>query len=92
MSYTLTVNVQLEGITAPLQIHGNTVNELRELVRQLQQYDMIAAQQPQAETHGPPTCPIHHRELKASQKPGTYFCPAKDDTQPNGYCKHKVKV
>ncbi|MDP9311152.1 MAG: hypothetical protein M3R24_09730 [Chloroflexota bacterium] len=32
MSYTLTVTVKLEGITAPLQIHADTVNDLRKQV------------------------------------------------------------
>ncbi len=36
MSYTLTVTVKLEGITAPLQIHAETVNDLRKQVQQLQ--------------------------------------------------------
>lgn len=36
-----------------------------------------------------PMCPVHHKKMKESRKPGTWFCPVKDpDT--DEYCDEKV--
>lgn len=84
--YSLTVHVQLEGITAPLGISAESVNELRKAVRLLQANDMLVS--PPASTNGePPLCPVHDKPMKASKKPGAWFCSAKVG---DGYCDQKV--
>jgi hypothetical protein len=87
MSYTLTVTVRLEGVTAPLQIHAETVNELRKQVQQLQEHDLIATHlaETQAQKH---MCQYHGPMKDSTKRPGTYFCPLK---MGNGsYCKSKA--
>ncbi len=87
VSYSLTVHALIDGVTAPLQISGTSISEIRRAVRLLVANDMIApaaAAQPSA----PARCPTHGRELRPSQKPGTLFCPAKNDD--GSYCRHRV--
>jgi hypothetical protein len=70
-SYSLTVQVQLEGITAPLAISAGSVNELRKAVRLLQANGLLAVSQSTTSTAGePPICPTHHKPMKPSKKPG----------------------
>jgi len=44
---------------------------------------------PKAEpkTESPPVCPTHGTPMKASRKPGSYFCPRRGDD--GDYCPHK---
>src|SRR5262245_32302591 len=37
---------------------------------------------------GPPLCPVHHSPMKASRKPGSFFCPRQAEDG-SGYCPHK---
>ncbi len=88
MSYTLTVTVKLEGITAPLQIHAETVNDLRKQVQQLQQHDLLAthpAETPAAARH---VCEYHGPMKESTKRPGSWFCPAKMGD--GSYCKSKA--
>ncbi|HEY7180724.1 MAG TPA: hypothetical protein VIC84_04870 [Blastocatellia bacterium] len=34
------------------------------------------------------TCPTHNSTMKASQKPGTFFCPKRNED--GSYCRHKA--
>ncbi len=73
--YTLTVTVKLEGITAPLQIHADTVNDLRKHLQQLQQHDLLVAQpaapiQWSYTPEGLPICPKHGAPMKKREKQG----------------------
>ncbi len=84
--YSLTVHVQLEGITAPLAISADSVNELRKAVRLLKENGFIP-EQPASTNGEPPVCPVHHKAMKPSKKPGAWFCSAKVG---DGYCEQKV--
>ena len=46
--------------------------------------------EPHYDDQGDPCCPVHKRPLKEG-KFGLY-CPAKDDTQPRGYCSLKFNA
>ncbi len=93
--YSLTVQVQLEGITALLQIYASSMNEIRKALRALQAGSLLVhpedTRQPvessTADDDTPPICPVHNRPMKASRKPGAWFCTAKVD---DGYCDQKV--
>jgi hypothetical protein len=37
---------------------------------------------------GAPLCPVHNTPMKASQKPGTFFCSKKNDD--GSYCREKA--
>jgi len=37
---------------------------------------------------GLPTCPIHNAPMKPSQKPGSFFCPKKNDD--GSHCRQKA--
>ncbi len=87
-AYTLTVTIKLEGITAPLQIHGETVNELRERLHQLQQYDLIATHPAETPATAAHVCQYHGPMKESTKRPGTYFCPAKMGD--GSYCKSKA--
>ena len=87
-AYTLTVTIKLEGITAPLQIHGETVNELRERVQQLQQYDLIATHPAETPATQRPVCEFHGPMKESSKRPGSWFCPSKMGS--GEYCKSKA--
>lgn len=39
-------------------------------------------------SNGAPLCPAHGTPMKASRKPGTYFCPRQ--AEDGGYCPHKA--
>jgi hypothetical protein len=86
--YELTVQVQIEGLSAPLAISANSVNELRRAIRLLRENDMLAEQQPIPSTSNePPICTVHNRAMKPSKKPGAWYCSARVG---EGYCDQKV--
>ena len=87
--YTLTVQVTLDGITAPLSITADSVNEVKKALHLLDTNGMLAAQPTPAQaTDEPPRCPVHHRPMKPSKKPGAWFCSAK--VGEGSYCTEKV--
>ncbi len=90
-AYRFTVHASIEGATGPLRIEASSINDLRRAVRSLAAAGMIAdppAAAAVAQPTGPARCPHHGRELKPSQRPGTLFCPAKNDD--GSYCRHRV--
>ena len=87
VTYRFVINATIDGHTAPLSIEGASLNEIRRAVRLLASNGMLAAKnQSQAATE-PPQCPVHHKPMKPSKKPGTWFCSARVD---DGYCDQKV--
>lgn len=49
--YSVTLDAQIEGLTLPLQVHAESVNELRKAVRLLRANDMLARQPPSTGNH-----------------------------------------
>ena len=87
-TYSMTVSVTLEGITAPMAISASSVNEVRRTVRLLQANGLIAEQPATTGTSdAAPLCPDHGSAMRK----GNYgwFCPRKTET--GEYCTHKIK-
>jgi hypothetical protein len=81
------IAVELDGFPVEIEFEGKSDN-LKSLVERLK---TIGAQPPQAKPAakpGVPICPIHNTPMKASQKPGTFFCPKRTDD--GSYCKEKA--
>lgn len=85
-----TISVELDGFSVTVEAEGKAEN-LRTIVDRLK---AIGATPPakantmSAKPTGVPVCPIHHTPMKASRKPGSYFCPKRID---NGdYCPEKA--
>ncbi len=75
-SYTLTLDCTIEGLTAPLQVQADNMNELRRAVRLLQANNFLV-----------PQCPTHRRAMKPSQH-GGWYCTAKNGE--GAYCKERI--
>jgi hypothetical protein len=82
-TYTLTVPVNIDGVTAPLQIHAESMNEVRHAVRLLKENDMLVANG----NGDAPVCHVHHKPMKPSKKPNSWYCSARVG---EGYCDQKV--
>jgi hypothetical protein len=81
------IAAELDGFPIEIEMEGKADN-LKALVERLK---TIGAQPPQAKPAakpGVPICPIHNTPMKASQKPGTFFCPKRTDD--GSYCKEKA--
>jgi hypothetical protein len=84
----------LDGFPIVLEGEGRA-GDLRIIIDRLL---AIGAQPPQVQTPAParaaaekkaaPICPDHGTPMKASRKPGTWFCPRQADD--GGYCPHKA--
>ncbi len=88
MKYSFKVHVQAHGFAGDLIISSSTVNDLVKSIKLLPHAGIApitAATQPSSST---PVCPVHQRPMKASRKPGSFYCSAKvgDD-----YCQEKAQ-
>lgn len=63
---------------------GQIVARLKAMGATPQQKVTVAA----AKSAGAPVCPVHGSPMKASRKPGSYFCPKRTDD--GGYCPEKA--
>ena len=73
-TYTITVDATLEGLALPLQVHAESVNDLRKAVRLLQANGLLV-----------PQCPVHHRPMKQNSR--GWYCSAKVG---DGYCDQRA--
>ena len=85
-----TITAELDGFPVTVEAEGKA-DSLRAMVDRLK---AIGAQPPQkvatasAMPAGAPVCPVHNTPMKASRKPGSYFCPRQTDD--GTYCPEKV--
>ena len=82
-------NMTLHGFTGTLILTGETGADLAATLKAM----LAAGMSQSAPTAAPtvqaaPMCPVHHRAMKESRKPGSWFCSAKVD---EGYCDQRVK-
>jgi hypothetical protein len=85
------ITCQLRGF--PIEITGSgRAQDLKIIVDRL--FD-LGAEPPTTKASEPtkaagiPTCPTHGTPMKASRKPGSYFCPRQAEDG-SGYCPHKA--
>jgi hypothetical protein len=82
------ITAELDGFPVEIEIEGKADN-LKSLVERLK---AIGAQPPTGKASpsngSAPNCPVHHKPMKASRKPGTFYCPKRDDD--GEYCREKA--
>ena len=86
VTYRFVVTATIDGHSAPLSIEGTSINEIRRAVRLLDTNGLLNTT-PISPSDEAPRCPVHHRPMKPSKKPGAWFCSAKVG---EGYCDQKV--
>jgi hypothetical protein len=85
------ITATLDGFPIEIQGEGRP-GDLRTIVDRLKAISATPPQRSQAVTAEPtkktaPLCPDHGTPMKASRKPGTWFCPRQTDD--GGYYPHK---
>lgn len=83
------ITCEIDGFSVELEAEGKADN-LKALIERLKQ---IGAQPPtgRAGAKSPdsaPRCQIHNKLMKPSRKPGTFFCPGRNDD--GSYCTEKA--
>jgi hypothetical protein len=81
------ITAELEGFAVEIELEGRADN-LKAVIERLK---AIGAQPPTGKaspSNGTPLCPIHHKPMKPSRKPGTFYCPKRDDD--GEYCREKA--
>ena len=93
-SAKFSITASIDGFPITVEVEGKA-DALRGMIDRLK---AIGAQPPQVQTPaqseptnvaGVPTCPIHGTKMKASRKPGSFFCPRQAEDG-NGYCPEKA--
>jgi hypothetical protein len=87
-----TIGASLEGFPISIEVEGNA-NKLRAMIDRLKAIgaeppQVAAAVQVESAKRAAPICPDHGTPMKASRKPGAFFCPRQTDD--GGYCTHKA--
>lgn len=86
-----TITATLDGFPIAIEAEGKA-SDLRALVDRLKSIGaeppQIAPAQSEPTKKVAPVCPDHGTQMKASRKPGAYFCPRQ--AEDGGYCQHKA--
>jgi len=87
-----TINAVLRGF--PITIEGEgRAGDLKIIIERLidsgAEPPQVASGQNVQKQNGAPLCPAHNSPMKASRKPGSYFCPRQAEDG-SGYCPHKA--
>jgi hypothetical protein len=87
-----TITAILDGFPVTIELEGKADN-LKAIVDKLK---AIGAQPPASASStaangksSAPLCPVHNTKMKASRKPGTWYCPRRDDD--GEYCREQFK-
>ncbi len=70
-------------------LSSTTINDLLKSIKLLER---AGIQPTTAATQAPgstPVCPVHQRPMKASRRPGSFYCSAKVG---DGYCQENVRL
>jgi hypothetical protein len=89
-SCRFTIQATLKGFPVTIEGEGRA-GDLKLIVERLLQSgaEPPTATKPEpTKQSGIPTCPDHGTPMKASRKPGSWFCPRQTDS--GGYCPHKA--
>lgn len=86
-----TISAELDGFPVTIEIEGKA-DGLRAVIERLKAIGAappkLSRQNDDIKPAGAPVCPIHHTPMKASRKPGSFFCPKRTDD--GGYCPEKA--
>jgi len=86
-----TVGASLDGFPVQVEVEGKA-SDLRALVDRLKaigaEPPIAKAVQSELAKKTAPICPTHNTPMKASRKPGTYFCPRRTDE--GDFCPEKA--
>jgi len=85
-----TITAELDGFPVSVETEGKA-DSLRAIVDRLKAIGAIPPQKAaivSAKPAGAPVCPVHNTPMKASRKPGSYFCPRQTET--GEYCPRKA--
>jgi len=87
---TFTITAMIDGFPVQIAVEGKA-DALRAMIDRLK---AIGATPPSAspeptKSAGIPLCPVHGTKMKASRKPGSYFCPRQAEDGA-GYCPEKA--
>jgi len=88
---SFTIVCEVEGFPVTVEVEGKA-DALKLMIARLKDIGAVPpASKPGAKAEsrsGAPLCPVHHSPMKASRKPGSFFCPKR---LPDGdYCPEKA--
>lgn len=72
-----TIAIEIDGFPVAVEVDGKA-DALRQMIDRLKAIGAVPPQKPttaSAKPSGIPFCPTHNTPMKASRKPGSYFCP-----------------
>ena len=78
-----TISFEFDGFPVVAEIEGKA-DALTAIIERLKGIGAT----PPTKPAGAPLCPAHGSAMKASKKPGSYFCPRQLDD--GSYCQHKA--
>ncbi len=84
------ITAELDGFPVVAEVEGKA-DGLKAMVERMKAIGAVPPQKAavtDAKPNGAPVCPVHHTPMKASRKPGSYFCPRQTDD--GAYCPHKA--
>ncbi len=86
-----TIQAEVEGFPVVVEVEGKA-DALKTMIARLKDIGAVPpASKPGAKAEarsGAPVCPVHNTPMKASRKPGSYFCPRRTDD--GDYCPEKA--
>jgi hypothetical protein len=82
------INAEVEGFPVVIEVEGKA-DALKTMIDRLKSIGATppASKSSSAKT-GVPVCPVHNSPMKASRKPGSYFCPKR--LSDGDYCPEKA--
>ena len=82
------ITCELEGFAVEVEAEGRADN-LKALIDRLKAIGATPSKPGSTQDNGSaPLCPVHHKPMKPSRKPGSFFCPKRDDD--GEYCDQKA--
>ncbi len=89
MKYSFKIYVQAYSFAGDLIITSTTVSDLVKALMWLERVDIQPMTATGHTNSSAPICPIHHRPMKPSRKPGSFYCsvPVGD-----GYCQEEIRL
>jgi hypothetical protein len=86
-----TITAELEGFPVVIEVEGKA-DALKTMIDRLKAIGATPpASKPSAKSEsksGAPICPVHNTPMKASRKPGSFFCPRQ--MEDGSYCPEKA--